>query len=66
MSCRSAEITDHIPNHVAAFEIEPPANTAGTIAAYVEAGLTWWLERVGSPWVGSLRQTRSQIRRGPP
>ena len=39
---------------------------ASTISAYAEAGLTWWLERVGGQWVGSLKQTRSQIRRGPP
>ena len=40
--------------------------TADSVAAYEEAGLNWWIQRVGHPWVGALEDTRRQVRGGPP
>ena len=35
------------------------------IAAYAEAGLTWWMQRLG-PSYGSFQESRAHLRRGPP
>ena len=55
------------------FEVVFGAETAGdggaadrrVVAAFAEAGVTWWMEPI-SHWRGSLRQMRERIRRGPP
>ncbi len=41
------------------------AEVRGNLPAYAEAGLTWWLEDVGS-WRGPLDEMRDHIRQGPP
>ena len=35
------------------------------IAAYAEAGLTWWMQRLG-PNYGSFDESRTRVRQGPP
>ena len=42
-----------------------PTEASGTLEAYAEAGLTWWIEDIG-PWRGSVEDARAKIRRGPP
>lgn len=42
----------------------PPA-AARVVAAYAEAGLTWWVEAVGW-WRGGISEARSRIAAGPP
>lgn len=36
------------------------------LAAYEEAGLTWWIQRIHSPWADSLDEARDLIQEGPP
>ena len=36
------------------------------LARYEEAGLTWWVQRIHSPWADSLDEARALIRQGPP
>lgn len=38
---------------------------APPLAEYVDAGLTWWVEKLGW-WRGDLEATRRRIRQGPP
>ncbi len=38
---------------------------AGQLAAYVDAGLTWWIEALGW-WRGTPRDAMTRIRQGPP
>ena len=42
-----------------------PRGAAETVAAYAEAGLTWWVESIG-PWRGSCDESLARVRRGPP
>jgi alkanesulfonate monooxygenase SsuD/methylene tetrahydromethanopterin reductase-like flavin-dependent oxidoreductase (luciferase family) len=42
-----------------------PAEAAGVVAAYAEAGLTWWVEAMGW-WRGGIAEARSRIAAGPP
>ena len=42
------------------------SRTADSLAAYARAGLTWWVQRIHSPWTRSLDDTRARIREGPP
>jgi alkanesulfonate monooxygenase SsuD/methylene tetrahydromethanopterin reductase-like flavin-dependent oxidoreductase (luciferase family) len=42
-----------------------PAGAAATIAPYVEAGLTWWVEAMGW-WRGGVPAARERIVSGPP
>jgi alkanesulfonate monooxygenase SsuD/methylene tetrahydromethanopterin reductase-like flavin-dependent oxidoreductase (luciferase family) len=44
---------------------EPSGKGLETVAAYREAGMTWWMERI-HPWRGPLEDMRERIRRGPP
>ncbi|MDP9371011.1 MAG: LLM class flavin-dependent oxidoreductase, partial [Chloroflexota bacterium] len=44
---------------------DDPARAAETIAAYAEAGLTWWIGGC-DPWRESLTDLHAKIRRGPP
>jgi hypothetical protein len=41
-----------------------PSAAADTLAAYRDAGVTWWLENFD--WKNSLDEVRTAIRRGPP
>jgi hypothetical protein len=42
-----------------------PNGAAGIVAAYAEAGLTWWVEAMGW-WRGGIAEARSRIAAGPP
>ena len=42
------------------------SRTPESLAAYEQAGLTWWVQRIHSPWVCSLDEARARIREGPP
>jgi alkanesulfonate monooxygenase SsuD/methylene tetrahydromethanopterin reductase-like flavin-dependent oxidoreductase (luciferase family) len=42
-----------------------PETAAATVAAYAEAGLTWWVEAMGW-WRGGVAQARERITAGPP
>lgn len=42
-----------------------PTVAAGVVAAYAEAGLTWWVEAMGW-WRGGISEARSRIAAGPP
>jgi alkanesulfonate monooxygenase SsuD/methylene tetrahydromethanopterin reductase-like flavin-dependent oxidoreductase (luciferase family) len=42
------------------------SRTQESLAAYEQAGLTWWIQRIHSPWVNSLDEARACIREGPP
>jgi alkanesulfonate monooxygenase SsuD/methylene tetrahydromethanopterin reductase-like flavin-dependent oxidoreductase (luciferase family) len=37
-----------------------------SLVAYERAGLTWWVQRIHSPWARSLDEARALIRQGPP
>ena len=41
------------------------AESSGGVAAYAQAGATWWLESL-SPMRGSLDELESVVRAGPP
>ena len=45
--------------------IDESAKQMEEIAAYAEAGLTWWMQRLG-PWYGSFEESRARVRQGPP
>ncbi len=57
----------------AAFDVVHEGHTSGkdaredaaSVAPYVEAGVTWWLE-ARLPWVNSFAEVRERIRKGPP
>jgi probable F420-dependent oxidoreductase len=42
------------------------STSSESLAAYEEAGLTWWIQRIHSPWTNSLDEARARIREGPP
>jgi alkanesulfonate monooxygenase SsuD/methylene tetrahydromethanopterin reductase-like flavin-dependent oxidoreductase (luciferase family) len=42
------------------------SRTPESLAAYEEAGLTWWVQRIHDPWAGSLDEARALIQEGPP
>ncbi len=42
------------------------SRTQERLAAYEEAGLTWWVQRIHSPWANSLDEARAMIQKGPP
>jgi alkanesulfonate monooxygenase SsuD/methylene tetrahydromethanopterin reductase-like flavin-dependent oxidoreductase (luciferase family) len=42
-----------------------PANAYATVAPYVDAGLTWWIEAMGW-WRGGVEAARDRIEAGPP
>ncbi len=44
---------------------DDPARAADLVHAYLEAGLTWWLESLHA-WRGSFQDTQRRIRQGPP
>ena len=41
------------------------AELADDVAAYAEAGLTWWMQRLG-PTFGTFEESRARIQQGPP
>ena len=41
------------------------AELADVVAAYAEAGLTWWMQRLG-PTFGTFGESRARIQQGPP
>jgi alkanesulfonate monooxygenase SsuD/methylene tetrahydromethanopterin reductase-like flavin-dependent oxidoreductase (luciferase family) len=43
-----------------------PSHAAETVGPYVEAGLTWWLERIDPERRNSVAETRERIEAGPP
>ena len=45
--------------------IDQPQELAEQVTAYADAGLTWWMHRLG-PDYGSFIETRARIRQGPP
>jgi alkanesulfonate monooxygenase SsuD/methylene tetrahydromethanopterin reductase-like flavin-dependent oxidoreductase (luciferase family) len=71
-----AEIVEYTRSHreaEGAFDVvlegqtdgEDPARDRELVEAYAEAGLTWWIEKLG--WYrGSVEQVRSRIAAGPP
>ena len=42
------------------------SRTPQSLAAYQRAGLTWWIQRIHSPWFNSLDEVRTHIQKGPP
>jgi alkanesulfonate monooxygenase SsuD/methylene tetrahydromethanopterin reductase-like flavin-dependent oxidoreductase (luciferase family) len=44
---------------------ENPDTDAERVAAYREAGVTWWVEPL-DPWRGSFESLRARLRQGPP
>ena len=42
------------------------SRTPQNLAAYQRAGLTWWIQRIHSPWFNSLDEVRTHIQKGPP
>jgi len=43
----------------------PDTGDTSAIAAYAEAGATWWVE-ASAPWGRTITDMKEQIRRGPP
>jgi alkanesulfonate monooxygenase SsuD/methylene tetrahydromethanopterin reductase-like flavin-dependent oxidoreductase (luciferase family) len=74
-----AHIVSSLPGYTRPFEVVHMGITAGTnaaydrkiVAAYQQAGVTWWVEKIipelGGNWTNwPLEEMRSRIRQGPP
>jgi alkanesulfonate monooxygenase SsuD/methylene tetrahydromethanopterin reductase-like flavin-dependent oxidoreductase (luciferase family) len=51
--------------HIGRTPGDDPAAAAGIVAPYAEAGVTWWLERIGDRQ-DTLAEMRPRVRQGPP
>jgi hypothetical protein len=53
------------PYDVCMFGATRDARDTATVAAYADAGATWWHD-YSVPWLSSLDDVRARLRKGPP